>query len=554
MWNPSSASNSPSTRSTSSLANSPVPPNESPNKRKVFTPQQRNIEPDMMEMVQVKKTKATVVQSKEDPEPPPSFEEQKKLEDIAKMKRALAMNDLANTFLADEANKAETAFVKSLFHITKRPLSKRMSWFAWTYHYFREIALTPYGLQCAERASDLYKACRKLRDSKDTYVCHSCWVRDRLKLDQMLVKVNGNNVSNGNSHFRNQHQSKGDFLPGMPSLAGTETKGDLEAYDNIDPKPKKMKNKDINCALRLFNVMFSDKFVPKFMGIGNQRTRFELDTNNSPEMAFWKEVLLDYLDESNPHYGQLQYHHQALQRKGINPSKICFQMDWRKLQSTFRFVRGLWSAAFSNHAASREYGSDFWFYCNGRLDVLYLYLHTRQKPYLINAVRVNMTVNATFDSENYKFEDLVARNGNVSSSGKRRSSSSKKKENEYFREQMLDAFTKATDNTKSTNLFEKQTKMLMSREDLLAKKSHLDYEIAAEEKDRQSLKFYSELSEQLRKLRSHLASEPLETNQTSIKEEIAIYERKLAMMKRSMLLSDESRSLKYDDNSIDGDQ
>jgi hypothetical protein len=142
------------------------------------------------------------------------------------------MEDLTDAKLADEANKAEVEFVKSLFHITKRPVNSRMTWFAWQHYYFREIKLTPYGLECAQRPSETYKACRKVQESEFIYVCHSCWVRDRLPPDKMLVKVNGRNVGNGNSHFITQHESKGDILPGMATYAGPLT-----------PAPAKVKNK-----------------------------------------------------------------------------------------------------------------------------------------------------------------------------------------------------------------------------------------------------------------------------------------------------------------------
>lgn len=322
----------------------------------------------------------------------------------------------------------------------------------------------------------------------------------------------------------------------------------LQAYDHIDPKFKQPKNKDINCTLRLFNVMFSDKFVPKFMEMGNQPTRHELDTNNIPETAFWKEVLLDYLDISNPNYGKLQYQHQALRKKGINPSKFA-ELDWRKLQSTFRFVRGLWATAMGNVTKSGEHEEDFWLFCNGRLDVLYLYLHTQTKPELITAVTTNMPETATFDSENYNVEDLVSQNKSLC--GKQRSTSSKKKVKEDFHGQMLEAFTKAADNSKATDLLEKQTNLLVQREQRLAKKNRVDYEFAIKENDYQSLKHFSEFNEHLRKLRSELANEPIEANQTSIRDEIVIYEQKVATIKRSMLLPDESRKLTYDDSSID---
>jgi len=161
--------------------------------------------------------------------------------------------------------------------------------------------------------------------------------------------------------------------------------------------------KEVQCAFRLINILFSDEFASDFASIGNVANREILDSGKAGnEMHFWERMQEAFVGSTdNENYNQLQFVDDAEifdNMHHINPKNIVFH-DWKKLRSIWKNVNSNYKSALSRYTVSGTHTSDFFSFCNGDLEVYYLRLHLQQKPELNGMVEADLPNGCFLSSE-----------------------------------------------------------------------------------------------------------------------------------------------------------
>jgi hypothetical protein len=150
-----------------------------------------------------------------------------------------------------------------------------------------------------------------------------------------------------------------------------------------------------HCMIRLLNVMFSDRFSARFGEIDQRPDRYQLDSRQTNENAqFWHD-LRDAFVSNDPEFGRLICNSTSF--AGIRPAHIIGH-NTKKLYEMWRDVTGRYRTAFNGSRESGQHNPDFFRYCSGKLDVLYLHEWLKLKPDLLNQVTVKLPARARFDS------------------------------------------------------------------------------------------------------------------------------------------------------------
>ena len=162
--------------------------------------------------------------------------------------------------------------------------------------------------------------------------------------------------------------------------------------------------KEVQCAFRLMNILFSDNFAGEFSKIGNVATRECLDSGKATNDMYFRERVRDAFvspdctttynelhfigenDDGNKIFGTL--HH-------INPASIV-QHDWKKLRAIWKNVKAEYKAALSRFTLSGTHDSDFFAFCKGNLETYYLHLHLQERPELNGMVEADLPDNYLF--------------------------------------------------------------------------------------------------------------------------------------------------------------
>ncbi|KAE9021880.1 hypothetical protein PR001_g13275 [Phytophthora rubi] len=117
----------------------------------------------------------------------------------------------------------------------------------------------------------------------------------------------------------------------------------LEA--TIDSGTSKAAPRSKHCCIRLLNLLFSDLFAVRFASIGDTPTRQQLDTGDIHSgSSFWRDVTVEF-NTNRTDYNKL-----------ISPDKC--NSNYMKAMACF--------------TKSGEHGDDFFDYCGGAVDVVYL--------------------------------------------------------------------------------------------------------------------------------------------------------------------------------------
>lgn len=170
----------------------------------------------------------------------------------------------------------------------------------------------------------------------------------------------------------------------------------------------------IHCRFRLLNVLFSDEFAESFGSLGNTLTRQELDAAAKRDDRFWQSVLPRYLDADAIDVGKLQFSHAAFDHEGVDPSHIV-PHAWTKLRSIYHETRSHYKVALDRSTSTGAHSNEFFDYCNGRIDCLYLSLHIKARPNLSDAVDAVLPEETFMDSESQSPDRLES--DSASSSG-----------------------------------------------------------------------------------------------------------------------------------------
>ena len=146
------------------------------------------------------------------------------------------------------------------------------------------------------------------------------------------------------------------------------------------------------CAFRLMNLLFSDAFAAEFACIGNVATREMLDTGKaSNDKHFWEKVEVAFM-EPNDEYGRLNFQDCAdifASQDHIDPS-IIVKHDWKKLRTIWKSVNADYKAALARYTLSGNHVSEFFGFCNGKLEPFYLRKHLDARPNLNEMVAAEL--------------------------------------------------------------------------------------------------------------------------------------------------------------------
>ncbi|KAE9040973.1 hypothetical protein PR003_g10613 [Phytophthora rubi] len=132
--------------------------------------------------------------------------------------------------------------------------------------------------------------------------------------------------------------------------------------------------KQIQCPFRLLNIMFSDHFADRFVSLADQRSRADLDAAISAETLFWEEMCGIFVDNTPSEViDNLIAAHPALDPQRIDAAKIVPHIA-RQLRAIWGSSHAAYRKAHIRYTASGTNKDDFYSFCHGRLDALYVYL------------------------------------------------------------------------------------------------------------------------------------------------------------------------------------
>jgi hypothetical protein len=181
-----------------------------------------------------------------------------------------------------------------------------------------------------------------------------------------------------------------------------ETLWDSEAKSkNNDTKSKNntqtttSTRKETQCVFRLINVLFSDAFAGQFISIGDVANRQVLDSRKAAnDEFFWEQVQKAFVTKSPGliEYDRLHFADDEVfcdREIVINPSVIV-NHSWKKLRSMWKTVNADYKAALTRFTLSGTHNSNFFSFCNGKLETYYLRLNLDRRPELNGMVEADL--------------------------------------------------------------------------------------------------------------------------------------------------------------------
>ena len=174
---------------------------------------------------------------------------------------------------------------------------------------------------------------------------------------------------------------------------------------------------------RLMNVLFSADFRQRLADLATSRSRAELDGPVSKDTQFWSDVQEVFSTDGGHDcdLGKLQFEHFALKDTDLDLSVIVPHQA-KKLRSMYADVQSRHKVAVANFTKSGTHSAEFFDFCRGQLDVLYLHLYVKQYPSMTEVVTAIMPEHLRVDTGNV--EDAAssrAGDSSTGSNGRRRS-------------------------------------------------------------------------------------------------------------------------------------
>ena len=156
--------------------------------------------------------------------------------------------------------------------------------------------------------------------------------------------------------------------------------------------------KQAQCPFRLLNILFSDEFADAFSRLGDIATRQVLDTGKAGnDQHFWQGVQKTFI-ENDKKFGKLQFlDDHVFADCEIDPS-IIVKHDWKKLRAIWKKTNSEYKAALTRFTMSGTHANDFYSFCNGKIDVYYLYKHLQQRPSLNDMVAADLPKECSLSS------------------------------------------------------------------------------------------------------------------------------------------------------------
>ncbi|ETI41262.1 hypothetical protein F443_13500 [Phytophthora nicotianae P1569] len=130
-----------------------------------------------------------------------------------------------------------------------------------------------------------------------------------------------------------------------------------------------IKRRTRHCMIRLLNVMFSETFAGRVHEIDGKPTRAELDSNQThASSSFWTYIHDAYLSDQ-AEFGKLNSTLAMFAK--CNPA-IIVPHDAAKLRDMWKDVSSRYNTALANSRVSGTQDNDFFSFCSGKVDVLYM--------------------------------------------------------------------------------------------------------------------------------------------------------------------------------------
>jgi len=214
----------------------------------------------------------------------------------------------------------------------------------------------------------------------------------------------------------------------------------------------------------------------------------------------------------------------------IDPSKIV-QHDSKKLQMLYKSIKSSYKKCLGNFRTSGTHDSDFYNFCCGSLDVLYLHLHIQNKPGTTDFVLGNLPEDVFVETEvpddqKKSVSDVQFSDSSGTSAHAPPAKRAKRKKNNDVAE-AIHAFVTG----RHTEIAQQKLEILRLKENRLQEIAKREKEAARIEKEDKNLQYILKISEKIRKLRAELSEEKNEDNAKDIADEIEM----LKLMKKEKL-------------------
>jgi hypothetical protein len=160
--------------------------------------------------------------------------------------------------------------------------------------------------------------------------------------------------------------------------------------------------KQIQCPFRLLNILFSDEFTADFADLGNIASRQILDSGKAGnQQHFWERVSSAFI-EDNETFGLLHFLDDEVLAaySYIDPSKK-IPHDWKKLRTIWKAVNADYKVALNKFTQSGTHDSDFFSFCNGKVEMYYLRKYLDLRPNLTATVEADLPVECAVSSEGF---------------------------------------------------------------------------------------------------------------------------------------------------------
>jgi len=145
--------------------------------------------------------------------------------------------------------------------------------------------------------------------------------------------------------------------------------------------------KESQCAYRLMNILFSDRFAEQLAQLGNVANQILFDTGTtSNNQLFWEVVKEEFAIQDEAYDNLLFTDDEFLSDLfHIDPSKVV-PHDWKKLRAIWKGLNTAYKAALSRFTLSSTQSSNFYEFCCGQQEIYYLRKHLESKPNLFPTI------------------------------------------------------------------------------------------------------------------------------------------------------------------------
>lgn len=134
-------------------------------------------------------------------------------------------------------------------------------------------------------------------------------------------------------------------------------------------------NQEKQCSFRLTNIVFSHEYWGRFTHIKRHDGE---DIDSAVYQAFWKDVHATFMDPNCKKIAKLAFADEAFRNCELDLSKIV-EHNWKTLAAILGATADAYSRALVNYTRHDDEHKEFFDFCNGELELLYVHLHVQRK-------------------------------------------------------------------------------------------------------------------------------------------------------------------------------